>query len=143
MLHRQPCFLCPLQRHGGIPSAPDTPTPTEAQGREHSISQGSWMQRMPQLRASSRRSSWLPHITWPGFGQVPRQHCHEKALFNAGHAMSYTAWKVPHELHQFSAGSLCGQRVFWLSATTKPPIPTHNSRKRGVLYKEAFSPSLS
>lgn len=51
------------------------------------------------------------------------------------------SWKLPHEL-QFSARSLCGQRVFWLSATTKPPIPPHNSRKRRVLSKEAFSPSL-
>lgn len=77
--HRQLCCLCPLQGHGA-PSAPDTTAPREAQGGEHSNSQGSWMQQMLQLRASSSRSSWLPHVTWPGFGQVPRQRCHEKAL---------------------------------------------------------------
>lgn len=92
---------------------------------------GSWMQRMSQLRASSSRSSWLPRVTWPGFGQVPRQHCHEKALFDGGHAMSYTTWKLPHEL-QFSARSLCGQRVFWLSATTKPPIPPQQEEKSSI-----------
>lgn len=128
--HRQPCCLCPLPRTWCSLCSRHHGSQGGTRRRAQHLT-GSWMQRMSQLRASSSRSSWLPRVTWPGFGQVPRQHCHEKALFDGGHAMSYTTWRLPHEL-QFSARSLCGQRVFWLSATTKPPIPPQQEEKSSI-----------